>query len=291
MISVTDNGPGRARRDPGERLRAVHPGRRQPRPAGRWFLDRARSRHRGSRRQRPRRQGRPGQPPRLQPASRSASRWPDPSDLSRMAGLDRTRTPATPGRAPRTRLGVDGVSTPGGHSPTLRCGPAQFPARCRMTGSRPTCRPGADGYLHLRRRPAPAPCWPREDGPTGRPWELIACWWHRRPLPVGPLRFRVRELLLLGSRAGRFGELDGLVLRLPRRRQQDHRRQAPRRDLADGPLRAAVRAELVEHPRPRGTAGRGQRRRAVRRGAPQPARLAPSTAAGRLGTGDARPTR
>ena len=45
-------------------------------------------------------------------------------------------------------------------------------------------------------------------------------------VPLGPLGQRLGQRLLLGGRAGRFDELEGVLLRLVRRRQHDHRRQA-----------------------------------------------------------------
>ena len=49
---------------------------------------------------------------------------------------------------------------------------------------------------------------------------------HRRAVPVGPRRLRLRQQLLRRCRAGRHAELEGDVLRLAGRRQRHHRRQA-----------------------------------------------------------------
>ena len=82
-----------------------------------------------------------------------------------------------------------------------------------------------------------------------------------------PDRQRFRQHLLLGGGAGRLEELVGLVLRLDRRRQLHHRRQAAAVDDAHGPVGAAVRPQLVEHPPAGGAGGLGHGRDPVRGGA------------------------
>ena len=52
---------------------------------------------------------------------------------------------------------------------------------------------------------------------------------HRRPLPLGARRERLGQLVLLRRRAGRLRVVEGVLLRLQRRRQLDHRRQDPAR--------------------------------------------------------------
>ena len=91
---------------------------------------------------------------------------------------------------------------------------------------------------------------------------------HRAAVPVGPRRVRLREQLLRRRGAGRHAELEGVAVRFAGLRQRDHRRQATRRVLGDGAVRADLRLQLVEH----AGAGRAGRRRlgrpALRGGAP-----------------------
>ena len=56
---------------------------------------------------------------------------------------------------------------------------------------------------------------------------------------------------LLGRGAGGHEELEGVLLRLVRRVELRHRRQAARVAVGDGAVGAALRRELVEHPRAR----------------------------------------
>ena len=86
---------------------------------------------------------------------------------------------------------------------------------------------------------------------------------HRRPLHLGAGRVRLGQRVLLGRRPGRLGELEGVLLRLVRRGQLDHRRQDARRALDHGALRPDLRRQLVEHPGARGADRRGQRRPAA----------------------------
>ena len=60
---------------------------------------------------------------------------------------------------------------------------------------------------------------------------------HRRPLPLGPRRVGLGQQLLLGRRAGRDEELEGVLLRLVRRRELHHRRQAAGVAVGDGRCR------------------------------------------------------
>ena len=89
---------------------------------------------------------------------------------------------------------------------------------------------------------------------------------HRRPLHLGPVALRVGQRLLLGRGAGRWGELEGVVLRLVRRRERDHRRQDARGAVGHRAVGADLRAEQLERPRPAGAHGRRVRRAAVRGG-------------------------
>ena len=94
-VSVTDDGPGRARDAAAQDLRAVHPWRRRPRAGQR--LDRARAEHRRRRRPGPRRPGRGVEPARVRRRSRSSSPRPD-STLRRECGTGRlATTPSTAG--------------------------------------------------------------------------------------------------------------------------------------------------------------------------------------------------
>ncbi len=81
----------------------------------------------------------------------------------------------------------------------------------------------------------------------------------RRALPVAAGGLRLGQRLLLRRRPGRRDELEGLVLRLHRRVERDHRRQDARLGVGDGPVGTAVRRERVEHPGAAGVDGRRQR--------------------------------
>ena len=83
---------------------------------------------------------------------------------------------------------------------------------------------------------------------------------HRRPLPVGPRRQRLGQLLLLRRRPGGHQELEGHVLRILRLLQLHHGRQATRVLVADGDLGADLRPQLVERARTAGPRGCGHRR-------------------------------
>ena len=89
-----------------------------------------------------------------------------------------------------------------------------------------------------------------------------------RVLSLGPRRVGLGQHVLLGGRAGGVCELEGVLLRLARCRQLDHRRQDARLPLGDGHLGADLRRELVEHPRPAGARGRRGGGRALCDGSP-----------------------
>ena len=93
-----------------------------------------------------------------------------------------------------------------GPAPTTAPPRAAVPAAARLRGS--SAAAGRAAWV----RPALA-------RPAGR---------HRRALPLGPGRLRLGERLLLRRRPGGLDELEGVLLRLVRRRQLDHRRQAAR---------------------------------------------------------------
>ena len=80
------------------------------------------------------------------------------------------------------------------------------------------------------------------------------------PLSLGPRPIRLGQQLLLGRRAGRHEELEGLLLRILRRVELHHGRQAARLPVGDGDLGPPVRGQLVEHPRPAGARRGGHRR-------------------------------
>ena len=108
-------------------------------------------------------------------------------------------------------------------------------------------------------RLAHAPLAPRRAGRAARG--------HRRPLPLGPVALRLGQRLLLGRGAGRRGELEGVVLRLVRRREL--RSPSTRRPRRCGSSALSVRIfglQQLEHPRPAGAHGRRVRRAAVRGG-------------------------
>ncbi len=66
-----------------------------------------------------------------------------------------------------------------------------------------------------------------------------------------------------------LGVLEGVLLRLLRRRQLDHRRQDPAGAVADGALGSSLRAVVLEHPRSAGHRGRARGRAARRDRTPQ----------------------
>nr|WP_284288781.1 hypothetical protein [Angustibacter aerolatus] len=65
----------------------------------------------------------------------------------------------------------------------------------------------------------------------------------RRPVPVGPVGVRLGELVLRRRRPGRLGVLEGVLLRLVRRRERDHSRQAAGIAVVHGAVDPAVRAQ------------------------------------------------
>ncbi|CAO0827445.1 hypothetical protein SMICM17S_01866 [Streptomyces microflavus] len=87
-------------------------------------------------------------------------------------------------------------------------------------------------------------------------------------LLLQPQRLRLRQLLLLRRRPGRQPELEGALLRFAGLRERHHRRQAARRPLADGPVGAALRAQLLGDPGPSGPDGRRHGGRAQHRRTP-----------------------
>ena len=87
---------------------------------------------------------------------------------------------------------------------------------------------------------------------VGAPLPRRAAGRHGGALPVEPVRVRLGQLVLRRGRAGRHAELDGVLLRLARLRQRDHRRQAARLAVGDGAVRADLRLLVVEHARPAG---------------------------------------
>ncbi len=91
---------------------------------------------------------------------------------------------------------------------------------------------------------------------------------HRGALHMGPGRVRVGQLVLLGSRAGGYEELGGILLRVVRCGQLHHRRQAPCLVVAHGAVGADLRCERVEHPGTRSAGRRGDGGRRLRRRAP-----------------------
>ena len=108
------------------------------------------------------------------------------------------------------------------------------------------------------RRPVPRACRPRGPRRAARR--------HRPAVPVGARRIGLGQLLLLRRRPGRVGVVEGVLLRLLRRREQHHRRQDTAGDLADGPVGPDLRAVVVEHPRAAGARRRGRGLAAARDG-------------------------
>ena len=115
---------------------------------------------------------------------------------------------------------------------------------------------------------APARARTRRCAGVGAPGAHRAARRHRGALPLGPRRVGLGEHVLLGRGAGRHEELEGVLLRLARRRQLDHGRQVAGLPLGDGALGPHLRRELVEHPRAAGARRRRRGRRALRDGAP-----------------------
>ena len=109
-----------------------------------------------------------------------------------------------------------------------------------------------------------------------------------RPVPVEPVGQRVRQHLLRRGRAGRFAELVGVVLRVARRPELHHGRQAARLTVGDRAVGAPVRHEQLVGDGAAGADGRCGRRSAVLRGAARVLRPQPRCGrgtAGRCGAG------
>ncbi len=129
-----------------------------------------------------------------------------------------------------------------------------------LTADPTRTRPGRAGApsRHLRRRARPGPLGAAGPGRTaGR---------HRRPLPVGARRVRLGEQLLLRGGAGRIGVVEGVLLRLLRRRELHHRRQDAALAVADGAVGQDLRAVVLEPAGPAGPGGRGGGGAALRHG-------------------------
>ncbi len=144
-----------------------------------------------------------------------------------------------------------------GPAPARALSPSRPPVRqirqgptSRQSGgpAAPGSRDGAPG----RRRHARCPRSTAAAAPAGTGGPASG---HRRTVPVEPRRLRLGERLLLRSSPGRLAGLDGLVLWLLRCRQRHHRGQAAGVAVGDGAVRAALRAELLEHPRAAGPHG------------------------------------
>ena len=101
-------------------------------------------------------------------------------------------------------------------SPSTRPTPARRAAPSRL---RRRSRPARGGWARIARGRVEDPAWVRPSLARPAPGD-------RHPLPLGPRRLRLGQRLLLGRRAGRVVELEGLLLRFLRRRQRHHRRQA-----------------------------------------------------------------
>ena len=113
---------------------------------------------------------------------------------------------------------------------------------------RPSHRPHRRGPS--RRAPSrPKSPWPADPaassigcgggGPTTRPGCVRPYWpccSAPRCSPLGPGRLGLGELLLLGRGAGRFQELEGVLLRIVGRFELHHRRQTPGIAVGDGDL-------------------------------------------------------
>ena len=97
----------------------------------------------------------------------------------------------------------------------------------------------------------------------GAPRAAVAARHHRGPVPLGPRRVGVGEQLLLRRGAGGHQKLEGLRVRVDRRRQLHHRGQVARIAVADGDLGGHLRRQLVEHPRAASTRRCRDRRHAV----------------------------
>ena len=90
---------------------------------------------------------------------------------------------------------------------------------------------------------------------------------HLRPLCLGPRPQRLGQRLLRRRCSGRHEELEGLLLRLPRRFQLHHRRQVARLPLGDGDLGATFRFQPVVGTRAAGAGRHGHGRDCLRGGA------------------------
>ena len=146
----------------------------------------------------------------------------------------------------------------------------------RMTSTLPASRSGTGDRARLRTRPTATPRPSRlkqfwrgrpDDAPLGAAGAAGPAARHGRALPVGARGLRVRQQLLRRSRAGRHPELEGMVLRLARRVQLHHGRQAARLAVGDGPVGPPVRLQQLEHACAAGPRRGGDGRAAVRDGA------------------------
>ena len=99
-----------------------------------------------------------------------------------------------------------------------------------------------------------------EDAAWVRPSLIGAARDRSAPLSLGSRRVGLGERLLLGRRPGGVDELEGVLLRLLRRVQLHHGGQVTGRALGHGSLRARLRRQCLEHPRPAGARGRRDRR-------------------------------
>ena len=163
---------------------------------------------------------------------------------ARRPGVGRTPPPDAPGsRCGCPRRPARSLTGSGQTHHTVAPGPADTVGSMSLQTSTltppksATSRAGRD-TVRPRRGPARPPTRTRL-GPPGAPRPAGR---HRPAVPVGPRRVRLGELLLLRGRPGRVGLVEGVLLRLLRRRQLDHRRQAADGAVADGPVGADLRA-------------------------------------------------
>ena len=139
------------------------------------------------------------------------------------------------------------------------------------TASSPTTQPNTDAAVTLESRRWWSPrrlVRGRLEDPAGRGPRCSPCSSAPPCSTCGASALRLGERVLLRRGPGRDRKLEGVLLRLARRGELHHRRQAAGLAVGDGRCRRGSSASTLEHPRAAGARGRRRRRPAVRDRAP-----------------------